>query len=325
MAREYVMNVRWSAAPLGALAIMLTMAIADVAAQSYRETYESSDGTGGGFGGYGGGGQGGQPGQAGQSGQAGGAGGGGGYGGAGGQGGAGGGGGYGGGGSYARSGVIHFTQPSAPLIIVTQSMSPQTEQEWTEDLKVMDKLLRDAVTRGSGDARPREAMGIRMTMMGGKVEPMYIEESGALFGFSVNTTLAAASDEPKESAESSGDDASAWERAKRDLKDDDANPAGGFVPGLPAGIEPRFLPRYRKFKQAVVEELVDAALRVLPEAKNLRHLPSGEVVFVTIAGVDEAGTPVRLTLKAKKADIDQAASGELSPKEFKARVARRVG
>jgi hypothetical protein len=318
------MNVRWSAASLGALAIMLTMAmtVADVAAQSYRETYESSDGTGGGFGGYGGGGggQGGQPGQAGQSGQsgqAGGTGGGGGYGGAGGQGGAG-----GGGGSYARSGVIHFTQPSAPLIIVTQSMPPQTEQEWAEDLKVMDKLLRDAVTRGSGDARPREAMGIRMTMMGGKVEPMYVEASGAVFGFSVNTTLAAASDEPKESAESPGDEASAWERAKRDLKSDGAGPAGfTFPPGF--GPIPRVQPR--KFKRAVVEQLVDAALKVLPEAKNLRHLPSGEVVFVTIAGVDEAGTPVRLTLKAKKSDIDQAASGELSPKEFKARVARRVG
>ncbi len=323
------MNVRWSAAPLGAFAFMLTMAmtIADVAAQNYRETYESSDGTGGGFGGYGyggGGGQGGQPGQAGQSGQSGQAGGGGGYGGAGGQGGAGGGGGYGGGGSYARSGVIHFTQPSAPLIIVTRSMPPHTEQEWAEDLKVMDKLLRDSVTRGSGDARPPQAMGIRMTMMGGKVEPMYIEDSGALFGFSVNTTLAAASDEPKESAESPGDDASAWERAKRDLKGDGAGPsAGSFPPGFPGGAMPRVQPR--KFKGAVVEELVDAALKVLLEAKNLRHLPSGEVVFVTIAGVDTAGTPVRLTLKAKKADIDQASSGELSPKEFKARVARRVG
>jgi len=321
------MNVRWSAAPIGVLAFVLTagMTIADVAAQSYRETYESSDGTGGGFGGYGGGGQGGQPGQAGQSGQsgqAGGAGGGGGYGGAGGSGGAGGAG--GGGGSYARSGVVHFTMPTAPLVVVTQSMPPQTEQEWAEDLKVMDKLLGDAVTRGSGDARPREAMGIRMTMMGGKVEPMYIEDAGAVFGFSVNTTLAAASGEAKETAASPGDDASAWERAKRELKGAGAgSAAGGFPPGFPGGAIPRV--QSRKFKRAVVEELVDAALKVLPEASNLRHLPSGEVVFVTIAGVDEAGAPVRLTLKAKKTDIDQAASGELSPKEFKARVARRVG
>jgi hypothetical protein len=213
--------------------------------------------------------------------------------------------------------------PTAPLIVVTQSMPPQTEQEWAEDLKVMDKLLRDAVTRGSGDARPREAMGIRMTMMGGKVEPMYIEGAGALFGFSVNTTLAAASGEPKEAAESPGNDASAWERAKRDLRNNGAGPAGGFPPGFAGGAMPRVEPR--KFKRAVVEQLVDAALKALPEASNLRHLPSGEAVFVTIAGVDEAGAPVRLTLKAKKTDVDQAASGKLSPKEFKARVARRVG
>jgi hypothetical protein len=319
------MNARWSVAILCALALasMSAMTPRDVAAQSFRQTYEYSDGTGGGSGGYGGGGgrggdgQSGGAGQAGQPGQAGGAGGGGGYGGAGGQGGA------GGGGSYARSGVVHFTQPGAPLIVVTQSMAPQTEQEWSEDLKVMDKLLRDAVTRGSGDASPQQAMGIRMTMMGGKVEPMYIENAGALFGFSVNTTLAAAGKGPKEAAESPGDDASAWERAKRDLKGDAAGPAGGFASPFAGGAMPRVKPR--KFKRVAVEELVDAALTVLPEASNLRHLPSGEVVFVTIAGVDEAGTPVRLTLKAKKSDIDLAASGELSPKEFKERVARRIG
>lgn len=315
------MNVRWSAAHLCALALVSTpaMTIADEAAQSFRETYENSDGTGGGFGGYGGGGQ------AGQAGQDGGAGGVGGYGGAGGQGGVGGQGG-GVGRSLARSGVIVVPMPSSPLVIITTSMPPQTEQQWSEDLKVMDKLLRDAVTRASGDASPSQAMGIRMTLMGAKVEPMYIEDCGALFGFSVNTTLAAASDDPKESAESPGDAESAWERAKRELKGDSANPVnatGWFPPGPPAGAMPRV--PIRKFKRAVVEELVDAALQALPEAKNLRHLPDGEVVIVTIAGVDEAGTPVRLSLKAKKSDIDKAASGELSPEKFKARVARRVG
>ena len=318
------MNARWSVATLCVLAVtsMPAMAPRDVAAQGFRQTYEYSDGAGGGSGGYGGGGgrggdgQSGGAGQAGQPGQAGGAGGGGGYGGAGGQGGA-------GGGSYARSGVVHFTQPGAPLIVVTESMAPQTEQEWSEDLKVMDKLLRDAVTRGSGDASPQQAMGIRMTMMGGKVEPMYIEAAGALFGFSVNTTLAAANNKPRDAVKSPSDAPSAWERAKRDLKGDAAGPPTGFASPFAGGDMPRVKPR--KFKRATVEELVDAALKVLPEASNLRHLPSGEVVFVTIAGVDEAGTPVRLTLKAKKADIDQAASGELSPKEFKERVARRIG
>jgi hypothetical protein len=35
--------------------------------------------------------------------------------------------------------------------------------------------------------------------------------------------------------------------------------------------------------------------------------------------------PVRLTLKARKADIDQAAKGTLTPEAFRQRVARRIG
>jgi hypothetical protein len=202
-------------------------------------------------------------------------------------------------------------------------MPRQTELEWAEDLKVMDKLLRDAVTRDGGDASPPQAMGIRMTMMGGKVEPMYIEGCGVVFGFSVNVTLAAGSDDPVESVESSGDAESTWERAKRDINGEAAGPAGGLPPRFPGGAFPRAQPR--KFRQSVLEKLVDAALKALPEATNLRHLSDDEVVFVTIAGVDEAGAPVRLSLKAKKPDIDKAADGALSPEEFKARVARRIG
>ena len=86
---------------------------------------------------------------------------------------------------------------------------------------------------------------------------------------------------------------------------------------------PRTKPR--KFSQALVDELIDSALSVLPEAKNVRHLGTDEAVFVTIAGVDAAGEPARLTLKAKKADIDKAASGELTPEQFKERVAKRIG
>jgi hypothetical protein len=184
----------------------------------------------------------------------------------------------------------------------------------------MNKLLGDAVMRGSGESTPPEAMGIRMMMMGGKVEPMYVENCGAVFGFSVNATLAAASVDAKEAVESPGDAVSAWERAKRVLEGENA---GGFPPGFPGTLPPR--PQAKKYKESVVDDIVDAALKVLPEATNLRHLADGEAVLVTIAGVDEAGEPVRLTLKATKSDIDKAASGALKPKDFKERVARRVG
>jgi hypothetical protein len=48
-------------------------------------------------------------------------------------------------------------------------------------------------------------------------------------------------------------------------------------------------------------------------------------VFVTVSGFDETGLPVRMTLKARKADIDQAAGGKIDADDFKQRVARRIG
>ena len=97
------------------------------------------------------------------------------------------------------------------MIIVAKPLQAETENELAEDLKVMDKILREAVA--GGDASPPEAMGIRMTMMGGSVEPMYIEECGAVFGFRVNITLAAATDAGADEVESPGDVESPWERA----------------------------------------------------------------------------------------------------------------
>jgi hypothetical protein len=110
------------------------------------------------------------------------------------------------------------------------------------------------------------------------------------------------------------DRASAWERAKRELKSH----------GRPNGPDGEPLPP-PEFDQARLDALVDSITRMLPEASNFRHLKDGESVFVTIAGSDENGSPVRMTLKAKKSDIEEASHGRLAPEAFKTRVARRVG
>jgi hypothetical protein len=46
---------------------------------------------------------------------------------------------------------------------------------------------------------------------------------------------------------------------------------------------------------------------------------------VTISGADDTGNPKRLTLKAKKSDIDDASTGKIKPDEFAKRVAHRIG
>jgi hypothetical protein len=79
------------------------------------------------------------------------------------------------------------------------------------------------------------------------------------------------------------------------------------------------------FDASRLEELVDEVIRDLGEAKNIRHLPKGECITVTISGTDDAGAPIRLTLKAKKEDIDDLASGKLDQEAFKKKVLRTVG
>jgi len=68
---------------------------------------------------------------------------------------------------------------------------------------------------------------------------------------------------------------------------------------------------------AKVEALVDALAGVLPEARNIRHLDSKAVVLVSVSGVDSAGTPVRLTLKTTRSDLEKAAGGEDAAAAFR--------
>ena len=73
------------------------------------------------------------------------------------------------------------------------------------------------------------------------------------------------------------------------------------------------------------EDLIDGILTILPEAANMHSLKPDENVIVTISGISDTGGSVRLTLKAKKSDIDDAASGKINADEFKQHVAHRIG
>jgi hypothetical protein len=77
--------------------------------------------------------------------------------------------------------------------------------------------------------------------------------------------------------------------------------------------------------QVKLVEFVAVLQQSLLEAKNFRHLKAGEFVIVAVTGHDDAGKPIMLTLKVKKSDIDEAASGRLSPEDFKRRVEWHVG
>lgn len=206
--------------------------------------------------------------------------------------------------------------PDAPVVISTRQLDAAAQAELREDLKVMDKLIRDEAARaGAGDP---QAMSIKLTMVG-RESPMYVEGAGAIFHANVNWPLAPLAGDGDRKDDRPRDPASKWERAKRQL-------SGAHVTVRLDGKPPMTLPLPSPvFEQARLDALRAALLAVLPEAANIRHLGENENVFITIEGIDDGGAPVRMTLKASKADIDAAAAGTITPAEFAQRIAQRIG
>lgn len=203
--------------------------------------------------------------------------------------------------------------PDAPVVISTRPAEAERQAELREDLKVMDKLVREESAR-AGAGEPH-AMSIKLTMVG-REAPMYVEGAGAVFHADVNWPLAPAGGAGGTKDDRPRDAASKWDRAKRELS---GRRLRVNVDGKTLTSPPLV------FEQARLDVLREALLAVLPEATNIRHLAEDENVFITIQGSDDGGTPVRMTLKASKADIDAAAAGKITAEEFAQRVAQRIG
>src|SRR6185436_7483387 len=72
--------------------------------------------------------------------------------------------------------VAGFSSTEKPAIVTTQAIDAATQSQLKEDLSVMDKLLRDELSRVGGDPQPR-AMGIALRFAGDS-SPMYVESCG---------------------------------------------------------------------------------------------------------------------------------------------------
>ena len=210
--------------------------------------------------------------------------------------------------------IVGVSAGDRPVLLVTEPISKEVETEMKEDLVVMDKLLGDEVVRAGGGAVAPHAMGIKLMSLAA-TEPTYIEGLGAVFHYRVNMPLAG--QEGGNGQTRPAGPPSAWDRAKRELAIRSTD--GKSVKTWSAKIE------LAPYDPSRVEELRQMIVKTLPEAKNIRHLKDGDVIIVTIAGTDDAAQPVRMTLKAKKSDIDQAATGAISADEFAQRVAQRIG
>jgi len=205
-----------------------------------------------------------------------------------------------------------FRGPSdQPTVITTEPIDAAAHKELREDLTVMDKLVREEVSRAGADAP--SAMGIKLTIVG-QSSPMYVEGAGAVFNATVNWPLAPAGATAGKKDDRPRDPESKWEIAKREIASSNLPRRKGGEPAEPI-----------VFDQARLDALRSALLSVLPEATNIRQLKPTESVIITIQGIDEAGYGVRMTLKASKADVDAAAAGKINADDFAQRVAQRIG
>jgi hypothetical protein len=209
-----------------------------------------------------------------------------------------------------------------PAIIVTRPMPATTRAEWEEDLRVMDKLLRDQVNGIEGDVA-RTAMGIQVWLARQTPPPFYVEGHGAIFSLEVGFPLATAAQPAR--AEEDKPTGSAWERARSEIKRSVTTNEHGWTRTYSYGHTSSSQRLVVEFDSAKVDALVDGLLSILAEARNIRHLTPDESVTVTVTGRDDTGSPVRLTLKVSRADIDKLAEGKLKPEEFRAKAVRHIG
>jgi len=228
--------------------------------------------------------------------------------------------------------------PNNALIVLSSSADAKAQPNLQEDLAVMSHILDKAIDDKFGSEQPlRKAMGVELFFSpdAGSLRNSYFEGYGALFLLRVNFPLLP----PPAKTETQKEEppvTSAWEEARQEVLG-----APGAPGPNPAPAEPYSEEKVNRLKTALFDALKNAA--------NIRHLKPDEGVTLCVFGgsksdVDQAnvvrqssaggrgewmvlqnvGTPPRatiLTLRAKKADIDAFAKGQINPDDFHQKVA----
>jgi hypothetical protein len=238
------------------------------------------------------------------------------------------------------------------LVIPAQQMTPETYDRIVDDLSIMNRIIEKntrtmgevgsvygAVLAGPGDiATPRI-----LRASGGRPKPMYIGGYGAVFSLAVEFPLLPPPETPKPNKVAEKTDPT-WAQAQRELQDPQA--AFRLQRGTSHG---------RVYRAEAVETLRNTLIGLLKHATNIRELgpdawltilaqgpapttredasesaPIAGAVYgggssygqnrmLVLPGVRSEGRTL-LTLRAKKADIDQYAKGQLDDAQFQQRV-----
>jgi len=258
--------------------------------------------------------------------------------------------------SLSRSYSLAAANPRAAvpvLVIPAKETSPETYDQIVEDLNVMNRILEKSVTDApelyAYDALRREVGALQILQLNGYVtpwqgdkwilrsssgrpKPLYIGGYGAVFSFQVSFPLVPPPEAPKPE-QTAGPTDHVWATAQRELADPQA-----------AARLRRAGSQGEPYKPEAVEGLKNAMTAALKHATNIRDLEPDSWLTILVQGpastieaqvprssydqtpldnvfvAPRPGARTLLTLRAKKADIDRFAKGEIDETQFQQRV-----
>jgi len=237
----------------------------------------------------------------------------------------------------------------APILVIpAKEMAPETYDRIVEDLSVMSRILEKSVHDGSEETYGFAAGGLYATgdtyghalflpsdgagpwilrPSGGRPKALYVGGYGAVFSLRVSFPLVPPPEAPKQDKAAEPTD-QVWAAAQRELADPQA--AARTRHAGPAG-EP--------YRPETVDNLKNALTGALKHASNIRDLEPESWLTILVQGpatVPEqpqeslsnqllsmttyATGRTLLTLRVKKADIDQSTKGQLDETQFRQRV-----
>jgi len=226
-----------------------------------------------------------------------------------------------------------------PLMVLSTAADPKVQANLEEDLAVMRHILDKVVNESlSAEPRYRKALGVDLVFAPdlGQFRNSYLEGYGAMFLLHVNFPLLPTStkaEAPKEERDVS----SSWEEARQE------------VFGQPSGPGTDAFPDDEPYNEENVDRLKAALIDALKNAANIRDLKPDEGVTICVFGGSKASsvrlqtpaktgpaggdfaalsgqfyrTPQRrtvLTIRAKKADIDAFAKGQMNADDFRKNI-----
>ena len=232
------------------------------------------------------------------------------------------------------------------IVIPKGDPSPEFLTDTEEDLNVMTLILEKAINQRNDD--DHKAMGIELLTSSSGVRNLLIEGHGAIFVLKTKIALVAPQAPKKEETKTKDTTSSEWEEAKQQI----------YGPSeIEREIHKKLQMNFgssEEYDADKVQRLKDSLIEALKSASNIRHLSGDDTVTLVVLSsspisevrkiVTDIGHPgdkrrldvyakadreassydsrggTRMTLQAKKSDIDSYAKGQLTTDAFRDKV-----